>query len=364
EQRLLGLVLGLRLPDAVGDRLELLLDAHQALLGVGVLLLLERLALDLELQATAPEAVDLLRQALELDADAARGLVDEVDRRVGQLAVGDVAVRHRRRRDQRRVGDLDAVVDLVLLLDAPEDADRVLDRRLFDEDRLEAPLEGGVLLDLAVLVQGRGADHAQLAARQRGLQHVAGVDGALGLARPHDRVELVDEQDDLALGPGRLLDDGLEALLELAAVLRAGEEAAHVELHDALALQALGHVLVHDALRQPLGDGRLAHAGLADEHGVVLRAPQEDLDDAPDLVVAPDHRVELALASPLREVDAVALQRVERALGRLRVHGPSSPDLTGRLLERFRLWQRLEPRDRKSTRLNSSHVKISYAVFC
>src|SRR5690606_22763252 len=28
------------------------------------------------------------------------------------------------------------------------------------------------------------------------------------------------------------------------------------------------------------------------------------------------------------------------------------------------LWQRLLKRDRKSTRLNSSHVKISYAVFC
>src|SRR5690606_41198919 len=27
-------------------------------------------------------------------------------------------------------------------------------------------------------------------------------------------------------------------------------------------------------------------------------------------------------------------------------------------------WDRLQPQDRKSTRLNSSHVKISYAVFC
>src|SRR5207253_8615245 len=27
-------------------------------------------------------------------------------------------------------------------------------------------------------------------------------------------------------------------------------------------------------------------------------------------------------------------------------------------------WRRARPRDRKSTRLNSSHVAISYAVFC
>src|SRR5690606_41864130 len=45
----------------------------------------------------------------------------------------------------------------------------------------------------------------------------------------------------------------------------------------------------------------------------------------------------------------------------------SSQDLTWpgepRSLERVR-HPRASPRDRKSTRLNSSHVKISYAVFC
>src|SRR5690606_40529825 len=33
-------------------------------------------------------------------------------------------------------------------------------------------------------------------------------------------------------------------------------------------------------------------------------------------------------------------------------------------LDRLKLHPLLQPRDRKSTRLNSSHVKISYAVFC
>ena len=52
-----------------------------------------------------------------------------------------------------------------------------------DQHLLEAALERGVLLDvLAVLVERGGADAVQLAARQRGLEHVAGVDRALGLA--------------------------------------------------------------------------------------------------------------------------------------------------------------------------------------
>ena len=131
-----------------------------------------------------------------------RGLVDEVDRLVGQLAAGDVAVGEHRGRDQRGVGDLHAVVGLVLLLQAAQDRDRVLDDGLADEDLLEAALQGGVLLDpLAVLVERGRADHPQLAAGQHRLEHVAGVHrGVAAGACADDRVQLVDEGDDLALG--------------------------------------------------------------------------------------------------------------------------------------------------------------------
>ena len=108
--------------------------------------------------------------------------------------------------------------------------DRVLDRRLADQHRLEAALERGVLLDvLAVLVERRGADGAQLAARQHRLQQVGGVDRALGGAGADDRVQLVDEQDDLALGGDDLGQHGLQPLLELAAELGAGQQRADVE---------------------------------------------------------------------------------------------------------------------------------------
>ena len=74
-------------------------------------------------------------------------------------------------------------------------------RGLVDEDRLEAPLERRVLLDvLAVLVERRRADRVELAAGEHRLQQVRRVHRALGRAGTDDRVELVDEQDDLALG--------------------------------------------------------------------------------------------------------------------------------------------------------------------
>ena len=277
--------------------LDLVLDEAEALLRGLVLLLLHRLALDLELDDAAVEAVHHLGLGVDLHLDARGRLVDEVDRLVGQEAVGDVAVRELGRGDDRRVGDVHAVVDLVLLLQAAQDGDGVLDRGLVHEHLLEAALERGVLLDvLAVFVERGGADAMQLAARERGLEHVAGVHGAFGLAGADHGVQLVDEDDGLALVLRELLQHALQPLLEFAAVLGAGDEHAHVERQHALAAQALGHLVVDDALREAFDDGGLAHAGLADEHRVVLGAALQDLDHAADLLVAADDRVELAAA--------------------------------------------------------------------
>ena len=69
-----------------------------------------------------------------------------------------------------------------------------------DEDRLEAPRQRGVLLDvLLVFVERGGADAMQFAARQRRLEQIGGVHGAVGLAGADQRVHLVDEQDDAAV---------------------------------------------------------------------------------------------------------------------------------------------------------------------
>ena len=107
----------------------------------------------------------------------------------------------------------------------------------------------------------------------------------------------------------------LEALLELAAELRAGDQRAHVERQDALVLQALGHFAVDDALREALDDRGLADAGLADQHRVVLGAPLQHLDRAADLIVAADDRIELAGGGARGQVDGVFLQRLAALLG-------------------------------------------------
>ena len=91
--------LGLLVLPAACDRIrflfeidELLLQPSEPVFRGGVGLLLQRLALDLELDDAPVELVELLGLGVDLHAQARRRLVDEVDRLVGQEAVGDVAV--------------------------------------------------------------------------------------------------------------------------------------------------------------------------------------------------------------------------------------------------------------------------------
>ena len=110
---------------------------------------------------------------------------------------------------------------------------------------------------------------------------------------------------------------------------------ADVERPDALALQSLRHVACDDALGEALGDRRLADAGLADQHRVVLRAAREHLDRAPDLLVAADHRVELARLGGGRQVAAELRQCLVGSLGILRRHPLAAAHLLERAEERL-----------------------------
>ena len=201
------------------------------------------------------------------------------------------------------------MVLLVALPDPLQDLDGLLERGLLHHDRLEAPLQGRVLLDvLAVLVERGRPDALELAPGERRLEDVGGIDRTLGRARADERVELVDEQDRV-VGVAQLLDDLLEPLLELAAVLRAGDERADVEGQDPLVEQDVRDVARDDPVGEALGDGGLAHAGLADQGGVVLGLAAQDLDDPLDLLLAADHRVQLVRAGGLREVDPEGVDR-------------------------------------------------------
>ncbi len=154
---------------------------------------------------------------------------------------------------------------LVIRLQAAQDLDRVLDRRLVDVDLLEAPRPGRgpsrSSCGIPCMWSSRCSGYCPRPKRR--LEQVRRIHRATGgRAGADDGVDLVDEQDraDHRLELG---EHGFEALLEIAAIARAGQERAHVERIDRGVLQYLGHFTLHDAARQTLGYGRLADARIA-----------------------------------------------------------------------------------------------------
>ncbi|MCY1406267.1 hypothetical protein D9M71_215280 [compost metagenome] len=103
---------------------------------------------------------------------------------------------------------------------------------------------------------------------------------------------LVDEQQDRGLRLLHRIDDVLQALFELALDARAGLQQAEVEGAHADGLQAVGDVAFGDTQGQAFDQRGLADTGVADQDGVVLAPPAEDVDDLADFVVAPEHRVD------------------------------------------------------------------------
>jgi hypothetical protein len=121
-------------------------------------------------------AVDLLRARLGLHADARGGLVQHVERLVGEAAVAQVAARQADGGIQRGGGDGDAVVRLVVARACRAASPARTRRPARPPGCARSGAPGRHPFDaLAELVVGGGADAAQLAARESGLQQVGGI---------------------------------------------------------------------------------------------------------------------------------------------------------------------------------------------
>ncbi len=288
---------------------QFLLKLLQAFPAGFVLFFSEGFAFDLKLHDGAVHLVQAGGLAVNLGAQVRGGLIDEVDGLIRQLAVRDVAGAKGGRGDHGAIGDAHAVVYLVALFEPAQDADGIRNGWFFHHHGLEAALQGGIFLHVfAVFVQGGRANQVEFAAGEHGFQDVAGIHTAFSRAGADDGVHFIDEEDDVPLGVGHFFERRFEALLELTAVLGPGYQGAHVQLDEALVLEAFGHVAFDDALGQAFNNGGFTHTRFADEGRVVLGAAAEDLDGPADLFVTADHRVQFALAGKCGKVAAVFLE--------------------------------------------------------
>ncbi|CRM89579.1 hypothetical protein [Pseudomonas sp. 22 E 5] len=219
------------------------------------------------------------------------------------------------RRNDRAVSDRHLVVHLIPLFEATQDGDGVFFAGFFHQYFLEAPLKGRILFNVLTVFVERGRPHAmQLTARQRRLEHVAGVHRAFALTGADHGVQLVDKKNDLPFLLRQFIKQGFEALFELTTELGTGDQRPHVQGQQALAFKAVRHFTIDDALGQALGNRGLTHAGLTDQYRVVLRATLQHLDSAPNFVVTANHRVQLAFFGALGQVDGVFVQGLARLL--------------------------------------------------
>ena len=199
---------------------------------------------------------------------------------------------------------------LIIMGDTLHNLDGFVDGRLVDRDRLETALQGSVLFDiLAVFGKGGGADDLDLSPGQSRLQDVCSVHAALSVARAYQIVDLVDDQDDIAQTLD-LINEALHTALKLAAELGTRHHGGHIQKIDLLVAQFYGDLPFHDLLGQTLRDGSLAHAGLANQAGIVLLAAVEDLNDPLRLLRSADDLIQSALPGAASETGAVGIQKL------------------------------------------------------
>ena len=195
---------------------------------------------------------------------------------------------------------------LITLFQTTQDRNGIFHRRLIHHNRLETTLQRRILLNvLTVLIQSGRADAVQLATGQHRLQHIAGVHSSVGLACAHNQVQLIDEEDDLALALPDLLQNGFQTLLKFAAVLGAGHQRAHIQGKYLLVLQTLRYIAPHDTLCQTLHNGGLADAGFTDQNRVILGLTGQNPNHIPDLRVTTDDRVKLLIPCLFHQVRTI-----------------------------------------------------------
>ena len=120
-------------------------------------------------------------------------------------------------------------------------------------------------------------------------------------------MDFVDEQDGVFV----LLDflhHLLQALFEIAAIARAGEQRAHVEREDGRIGQDLRHIRIDDLARKALGDRRFPDARVTNQERIVLLPAAQHLNGALHFGLAANERIDAPLSRLPIEVDAISFQ--------------------------------------------------------
>ena len=118
----------------------------------------------------------------------------------------------------------------IALLETAKYCDRIGNRRLLDKHLLKTALQCSVFFYvLTILIQCSCADAMQFTTRECRLEHVASIHRSFSFAGADQRMQFVDEQDDLPFLFRQVIEYRLEALLEFTAKLGARNQRTQVK---------------------------------------------------------------------------------------------------------------------------------------
>ena len=151
----------------LGQRLDLTIQSCHA---CGIVPLCRLLAVGPEPRKRFLSGTKLFRSRIGIQPRFTCSLINEVDRLVRQKTVCDITVGKPHRCLDRRIRDHDIVMCFILIFDAAQNGDRVLDVWLRDDDRRKTPFERRIFFDVfSVLFQRSRANRLQFPARKHGL---------------------------------------------------------------------------------------------------------------------------------------------------------------------------------------------------
>mmetsp|Transcript_58007 Transcript_58007/g.135770 ORF Transcript_58007/g.135770 Transcript_58007/m.135770 type:complete len:227 (-) Transcript_58007:631-1311(-) len=204
------------------------------------------------------------------------------------------------------------MMSLVCRAKSLQDLDALGHLGLLAVHALEPAFECGILLNmLRVLICCGCPNHLQLTTRKRGFQKVGRVHGGVCTCSTSsdNLMDLVDEEADVPLVTGHLVDDLFQTVFKLPTVLRASDKLAQVERVNLLPLQAIWHLALGNANGQAFDHCSLPDARRTHQASVVLTLAQQDLDDPIHLLLPTNHWIQQTIQRHLRQICGNFIQR-------------------------------------------------------
>ena len=297
-------------PELLANIGSFLFGSLKTSLGCVVLLTRKGVDFNLKLASLSFQCVESFGLRLASDSDCSCSLIDQIDRRIRESASRQVARSESSGSYDSSVKNVDTVVSLVFFLQTTKNRDGFWDCRFLDKDLLESSLEGLVLLNiLAVFREGRGTNTMELTASQHGLEKVSSIHTAFtARSSAHKQVDFIDEENNGILGIFNFLENALHTFFEFTAVFAARNKRTNVEREKTALSQVGRNIGIDNTASETFDNGGLTHTGLTDKHGVVLCASTENANDATDLLLTANDRIDLTLPSQGSHINGELLQ--------------------------------------------------------